>query len=44
VVKREKARVALVDLAKLTVEDARARLEAVLGSLASFEVITGWAP
>jgi hypothetical protein len=36
-----KARVALVNLAKLTVEDARGRIETALGQLAAFEVIEG---
>jgi hypothetical protein len=34
-----KVRHALVDLAKLTVEDARARIEAALGQLAVFEIV-----
>jgi hypothetical protein len=36
-----KARVALVNLAKLTVEDARRRIEAALGQLAAFDVVEG---
>jgi putative DNA primase/helicase len=36
-----KARHALADATKLTVEDARARIEAALGQLALFEVVTG---